>query len=304
MPRYLIFPIIAVIAALVFIWASGGFDQIAAWAAAEQRDFQNRIARTLRALRGGDAGAMSLLLFLCFAYGFFHAVGPGHGKILIGGYGVGRRVSAIRLTSISLISSLGQSATAIALVYGGVWLFTLTRERMIGISEDIMAPASYAAIVAIGGWLVWRGVRRGMASHPHHDHDHNHDHGHGHDHGAACNHKHGPDLEELEAAGSFRENLAIVAGIAARPCTGALFVLLITWQMGIAVAGIAGAIAMGLGTATVTITIGLAAVGLRGGVFGALAGSNFAVRFVPIVEVVAGLMIVVLAGGLLLTALA
>ena len=70
------------------------------------------------------------------------------------------RVSALRLSALALASSLAQAASAVGLVYAGVLLLDLTRQRMTGLAEDIMAPASYAAIAAVGGWLALRGVRR------------------------------------------------------------------------------------------------------------------------------------------------
>ena len=105
---------------------------------------------------------------MAFAYGFFHAIGPGHGKLLVGGYGMARAVPMGRLSLIALLSSLGQAVTAIVLAYGGLWLLGLTRERIVGAAEDWLAPFSYALIAAIGLWLVWRGVarlRRTQATH-------------------------------------------------------------------------------------------------------------------------------------------
>ncbi len=300
MPRLLIIPLLAAVLGLGWFWYVGGFDQLAAWAAQEQRHFQNAIARALRAARTGEAGALTALLTVCFAYGFFHAVGPGHGKVLIGGYGVGRRAPVLRLVAISVISSLGQSLTAILLVYAGVWIFHLTRQHLTGLAEEIMAPLSYGAIVLVGLWLLVRGVRHALslrqpaADHHHHDHDHDHD----------CGHRHGPTLDEVERAGSLRETLALIGAIAIRPCSGAIFVLLITWQMGIALAGIAGTVAMGLGTATVTVAVALAAAGTRGGLVTALAGSPLLARAIPVAEILAGLVIASLASGLLLRALA
>ena len=101
----------------------------------------------------------------------------------------------------------------------------------------------------------------------------------------------------------MREALLLIGGIAVRPCTGALFVLVITLGMGIPLAGIAGAFAMALGTAVVTIGVGLGAVGLRGGLLQGVAGSGFATRVVPVVEVVGGLVVVLGAGSLLLRAI-
>lgn len=293
MSRLLIVPVSVAVAVLLWLWMGGGFDRLAIWASGEQRAFQNQMAGALRGLRGGNQGALWLLLGLCFAYGFFHAVGPGHGKVLIGGYGLGRRVPALRLGVISLLSSLGQAVTAVALVYSGVLVLNLTRERMVGLTEDIMAPISYGAIGLIGLWLVWRGTRKlvrqrspapaGVCS--------------------DCGHRHGPDLGELEKAGTLREALALIGGIAARPCTGALFVLILTWQMGIPLAGIAGAFAMALGTAAVTIAVGLSAAGLRGGIAGSVAGLRSAAIVMPMVELLAGLLVAGVAMGLLMRSL-
>lgn len=333
MRRLILIPLILVAALGLWLWLSGGFDDLASWAAAQQRAFQNSMARTLRGIRAGEAGAILALLSVCFGYGFFHAVGPGHGKVLIGGYGLARKVRWLRLSSISLLASLGQAVTAVVLVYAGVWLLNLSRQALIGVAEDIMAPASYGAIALIGAWLVLRGARklaRSRQAHAPHDHDHGHDHHHDHHHGhdhhhdhghdhhhhdhdhhhhsddevcESCGHRHGPSLDEIEQIDSPRAALALIAGIAARPCTGAIFVLIITWQMGIPLIGIAGAFAMALGTASVTIAVGLAAIGFRGGLSGALAGSAVLARVMPLIEIAAGLSVALIALGLLLRAL-
>lgn len=308
MSRYLIIPVALAFGLLLWFWGSGGFDSLAAWAAGEQREFQNQIARSLRAARAEQPQAVATLLTVCFAYGFFHAIGPGHGKVLIGGYGLGRRVAFWRLSAISVLSSLGQAVTAVVLVYTGVLVFQMSRQSLIGTTEQIMAPISYGAIAAIGLWLVFRAIRsfakrqRSAAAHHHH---HHHDHDHSHDHGVCsdCGHKHGPSAEEVANVGSLREALVLIAGIAARPCTGALFVLILTWQMGIAMVGIAGAFTMALGTATVTTLVGWTSFGLRGGLLASASATRFASVLAPTIELVAGLVIAVIASGLLLRAL-
>lgn len=287
------------VAFVAWLWLSGGFTGLASWAAGEQREFQNGIARTLRALRGGEAGAYAVLMGSCFAYGFFHAIGPGHGKLLVGGYGLARSVPVLRLSLIALLSSLGQAVTAILLAFGGLWLLGLTRERMVGTAEDWLAPMSYAMIAAIGVWLVWRGVARLRRAQITHNHAHE---GHA-DTCGSCGHRHGPTMAEAEQTHGLRDALLLIGGIAIRPCTGALFVLIITWQMGIAMAGVAGAFAMALGTASVTVAVGIAATGFRGGVMRSL-GNVGAVKWVmPMLEVAAGLAVVALSGALLIRAI-
>ncbi|KIC43703.1 membrane protein [Ruegeria sp. ANG-S4] len=315
MSRYLIVPVALAFGLLLWLWGSGGFDHLAAWAAGEQREFQNQIARALRATRAEQPQAVATLLTVCFAYGFFHAIGPGHGKVLIGGYGLGRQVAFLRLSAISVLSSLGQAVTAVVLVYTGIFVFQMSRQSLVGATEQVMAPVSYGAIAAIGLWLVFRAVRgfarrsRSQAA----DHDHTHEHhdhaGHGHSHKhddgtcSECGHKHGPTAEEVANVGSLREALILIAGIAARPCTGALFVVILTWQMGIAMIGIAGAFAMALGTATVTTLVGWTSFGLRGGLLASTSATRFAAILAPTIELIAGLLIAVVASGLLLRTL-
>ncbi|MBY6005590.1 hypothetical protein KUV62_16825 [Salipiger bermudensis] len=327
----------AVVALAVWLWGFGGAAVVEATAAQGQREAQVAMAGGLRALRAGEPGALTALLGLCFAYGFFHAAGPGHGKLLIGGYGVGRRVPVLRLSMLALLSSLAQAAAAVALVYAGVWALGWGREQLTDAAEDWFAPASYAAIGLIGLWLALRGLRKLLArpeprpsvapdhlhdqprddQHPHSDHEHDHDtgphqphdhdgHHHAHAHGEACpscGHAHGPSLEQVEQVHSLRDALVLIGAIAIRPCTGALFLLILTWRMGIDLAGILGAFAMGLGTAAVTMAVALASVTLREGALSRLATGPAALRLMGGIEAAAGAMIAILAAQVVLHAI-
>jgi ABC-type nickel/cobalt efflux system permease component RcnA len=335
--------VLATLLAAGALWATGGFDRLAAWAAEGQRAFQNAMAGGLRAIKGGEPGAVAALMGFCFAYGFFHAVGPGHGKILIGGYGLGERVPARRLAGLAVASSLAQAATAVALVYAGVFVFEWSRERMTALADDALAPLSYAAIGAIGVYLLARGVRslvraqraaqgrahqgrpatgtaRSGPAHSGHGPSGQGTAGHGrpgraeghrlHEartHGGiacdACGHAHGPSPEEAASVRSWRDAALLIGGIAIRPCTGALFLLILTWRMGIEAAGIAGAFAMGLGTASVTVAVALASVSAREGALGAFAGRPALRLAVPALEIAAGALVALVAGQLLVRSL-
>ena len=296
MPRALILLGAGLGAGFVLLWVLGGLDQFTAWAAASQHQAQNALARAIRALRSGEPGALFALLTVCFAYGFFHAAGPGHGKVLIGGYGVARRVRVLPLMAVAVASSLAQATTAVILVYAGVFVLGLTREAMVGLTEDVFAPASYAAIGLIGLWLAWRGGEAFLKASPVDDHD---DH---HVHSESCAHAHGPDPEQVATLTGWRDTLMLIAGIAIRPCTGALFLLILCWRMGIDAAGIAGAYAIGLGTATITVAVAFMAVWAREGALNALAGGRLA-RAAPLIELGAGLTVAVLSAVMLRAAL-
>ncbi|HLQ19354.1 MAG TPA: hypothetical protein VK146_10275, partial [Tabrizicola sp.] len=99
------------------LWATGALGPVAAALQEAQRTAQERLAAAIRSLRGGEPGALAAFWTVCFGYGVLHAAGPGHGKMLIGGYGVARRVPVGRLAGLALASSLAQAAVAVGLVY-------------------------------------------------------------------------------------------------------------------------------------------------------------------------------------------
>ena len=96
----------------------------------------------------------------------------------------------------------------------------------------------------------------------------------------------------------WRDVVALIAGIAMRPCFGALFLLILTWQFGIGMAGVAGVLAMRIGTAIVTVTVAGVAAVVREGALASLSGQSM-IRILPWFEVFAGGLITVIALSLL-----
>lgn len=291
--------VVVLVAAGLGLWLSGGDRLVTAWALDGQRDAQGAMAGALRRLRAGEGAAVASLMAVCFGYGFFHAAGPGHGKLLIGGYGAARQVGAVRLSLVAAASSLAQGATAVALVGAGVWLIGWSRERMTQLADEVFAPLSFAAIALVGLWLVWRGTRGLWRLSQASDHVHT---GHG-DVCNTCGHSHGPSAEEVSRAAGPREVAALIAAVAIRPCTGALFVLILTAQMGVFWAGVLGTMAMALGTASVTVLVAVAAVTLRRGALSGWTESVALARAQPVLELAVGAMVAVAATQLALAAL-
>jgi len=308
MRRFLILPVLILAVVAVWLWGFGGAGRVTLWAATEQHNVQNAMAGALRRLRAGDVGAVLTLWGLCFSYGVLHAAGPGHGKLVIGGYGLGARVPALRLGGLAIASSLAQAATAVLLVYAGVLVFGLGREALQGLADGGFQILSNLMIAGIGLWLAVRGLRHLRAAlqrpvpaaQPLPDFGLSLPMPHSHTHTAdavceSCGHAHGPTVEQAAEVRSLRDAVVLIAAIAARPCTGALFLLVLCWRMGIDWAGIGGAFVMGLGTATVTLVVAFGSVAFRESALAQAATGPGLARMLVWTEVLAGLLVLALA---------
>jgi len=278
---------------LILLHEAGALDRIAWWASEQQRALQTRLAAQVMALRDGTPGALAALMTACAVYGFVHAAGPGHGKVLIGGAALGTRATALRMALIAVLGSLAQALVAIVIVYGGFAIFEASARGTVSAAEDWIDPAGNALIACIGLWLVWRGLRQMRpASKTAGGHDHDHAH-------SGCGHDHGPDAAEVARARGLGDTLALIGGMAARPCTGALFVLVIAWRTDLAGAGAAAVLAMGLGTAAVTLSVAILAVTGREAAL-ISAGDGRAIRIVmPMLQIAGGGLILAVSALLL-----
>lgn len=290
--------LIAMLAGIIAtgIFFAGGLDDALARSVLSlQRDYQNALGRVLRALRAGEAGAVAGFLGICLAYGFFHALGPGHGKAVIAAYGFGSGSTLRRIVGIAALSSLGQASVAVLLIYAGVWLYDGARDRVEALAARI-DPFGMVMIALLGLLLLWRGLKRlralATASQRADDHAHDADCG--------CGIAHVPAAASVANARSWREITALVLGIALRPCTGALFLLILTWRLGIDGLGILGAFVMGFGTFMVTGMAAVLAVAFRNAILVSLPDLSRISWLAASVEVLVGAAIFVLGGSVAL----
>jgi nickel/cobalt transporter (NicO) family protein len=254
---------------------------IIGWILAKQSEFYREMSSTIRAAKS-DGSAVWTLLGISFAYGIFHAAGPGHGKAVISSYLVANEETARRGIVLSFASALLQALVAVALVAVLAWLLSSTAKTMCS-AEKAIEIASYALIAAFGARLVWTkggGFMRALQAkpaphqhhdhahhhhdHDHHDHGHDHAHGHGHIHDEHCGHSHGPTPDQLAGPGGWQRGLGAIFAVGMRPCSGAILVLVFSLAQGLFWAGIAATFVMGLGTAITVATIAVVAVSAKG----------------------------------------
>jgi nickel/cobalt exporter len=174
---------------------------VVGWLLAKQSEFYRQMSATIRAAKS-DGSAVWTLLFISFAYGIFHAAGPGHGKAVIASYLVANRETFRRGIVLSFASALMQSLVAILIVGISAWVLNATARTMCR-AEGAIEIASYGLIALFGLRLVWlkgRTFLRALQAaqpvpaiagvpHDHHDHGHHHHHD-AHDHHDHAHHHH------------------------------------------------------------------------------------------------------------------
>jgi nickel/cobalt exporter len=118
------------------------------WIALYQAQFYKALTDALATLKENPWGVW-LLLALSFAYGVFHAVGPGHGKAVITSYLVSSGETVRHGVLLSFAAAMVQAAVAIILVVGGAILLRFTAMQITD-ATDWLEAGSYAAIAVIG----------------------------------------------------------------------------------------------------------------------------------------------------------
>lgn len=232
---------------------------------------------------------------MSFAYGVFHAAGPGHGKAVISAYVLSSGESTLRGVLLSFASAFVQALSAILIVFIGSIMLRLTAQSMT-LATRWIEVASYALITLLGGWLLIS--RLSGRGHHHHPHAHGDDGHPGHDHSHSSR-----DLARTKLRISSALTAVLAVGI--RPCTGAIIILVFALSQGLLAAGVAATFIMALGTGLTVALLATLAVCARD-VALQLAGGGAGISMAAkVVEILGGLAILtfglLMLGGALAT---
>ena len=134
--------------------STGFFGQLMMWVNTQQQAFYRALTGAMKAMRD-DGSKMWLIIGLSFAYGIFHAAGPGHGKAVISSYMLANEVALRRGVILSFVSAFLQAITAILVM---TLAFLVLRGTAVSLTDAtwFLEVASYALITAFGAWLLWR----------------------------------------------------------------------------------------------------------------------------------------------------
>lgn len=223
--------------------AGGSFAVLGRSLLALQRDANRAMAQGMRAVRdgGGLGGAFVAALGLAFAYGVFHALGPGHGKFVVVSYFLSRNARIGRGIAMGTQIATFHVVSAIVVVALADYLL---RQSFGGAPAEIPAVRliSYGIIALIGVVMTVQAGRKLLMS----DGTRGHSHDDGHDH-----HHHGRGWQDQSL-------LSLAVGLI--PCTGAVLVLLYALANDVIVAGLALTVSIGIGMALTMSLLGLLCV--------------------------------------------
>ncbi len=310
---------------------TGLFAGLLNWVNVQQQAFYRALTGALKAMRE-DGTKLWLLVGLSFAYGVFHAAGPGHGKAVISSYMLANEVALRRGILLSFVSALLQGASAIVMI--GL-VFLVLRGTSVSMTDAtwFLEIASYAMITLFGAWLLWQKLApriarlfgkapahslSAAATHDHsasHDHHHgktrHHGHAHHHDHHdhhgesdvcATCGHSHAPDPALISGDRfDWRTAWTAVAAVGLRPCSGALIVLTFAFLNGLWLGGVVSVLAMSIGTAITVSALATLAVTAKNWAV-ALAGDGRTGNTIHAAIEIGGAALVFLLGLMLLAA--
>lgn len=218
------------------------WDRAVIYVRLQQQKFYRQLSGAVKRLKSeGSLTAAWALVALSFLYGIFHAAGPGHGKAVITAYVLANREQIRRGALLSGAAALVQALSAIVMVSLFVLLMKATGlEAQQSIRQ--VELISYGLVVALGLWLLWGALRKRDPV------------DHAHDHHGECGHAHFVAPGRARPVG-WQQDLSVVLSVGARPCGGAVVVLLFAYTLGIYGAGIGATLAMSVGTGLTVATL-------------------------------------------------
>ncbi|MDA3977472.1 nickel/cobalt transporter [Gallibacterium sp. AGMB14963] len=229
-----------------------------------QRWFHHAISDTLQHLNQSSSHTPLFLILLCFGYGVFHAVGPGHGKFILTSYLTTNATYVKQSMGLAMLSSLVQGLVAIILTTVVIAIFNLPT-YFYKLSQQWLERFSFILMIGLGVWWLWRAYRQYRHQAVSHQHQIKikkcyptkapqlvvqplQSNLFSLSGSCDCGHQHLPSTHQLAQAKDWQSQLMIILSIGARPCSGAILVLFLSYLLKLYPYGILAVIAMSIGT--------------------------------------------------------
>jgi len=228
-----------------------------------QRELHQELAGLLQQVKANPQKAGLTLMGFSLVYGIVHAIGPGHGKIVITTYLATHPSRLKNSLKLTFASAVVQGLVAVLLVTVMLGVLQLS-SRQLHQSSFWLERGSFILVMLLGVLLCWRAIKRcystlkklkprqGLAIQRLRPLDS----AHVHDDNCGCGHQHLPTDQQLQAGSDWRTQATIVLAMGLRPCSGAIMVLLFSKVIGVYLWGVLSAVVMALGTSITVSLIG------------------------------------------------
>ncbi|MGS2874932.1 nickel/cobalt transporter [Enterobacter huaxiensis] len=264
------------------------------WCLATQITLHRYLVMYLLQLNNHQYSGGLWLLTGAFLYGVLHAVGPGHGKFIVTTYLTTNKESELAARAVPFLGSLMQGVSAILFVFILAVGLNLASGD-ISTSRWYVEKISAVLIGAFGAFIIYQALKslkprrmtiRSLS--PLHQHDEQCGCGH---HGV------GADLTK----GDWKTRLGVILAIGARPCSGAIMILMFSNALGIVSWGIAAVMTMSLGTALSIMGLSLAVRYAREKTVTYFDNGTSLSWLVPVFKIAGGIVLILFATVLFLT---
>ncbi len=210
----------------------GWFQRVIEKNSIKQLEIRTEISGKMRALKKGhDFGLMMSILMVAFIYGIFHAIGPGHGKMVISSYMLADDVKVWKGIIGGTVFAFVHSLSGIVLVM----VLKLLSKNVFRESDKFVEMASkisFGILIVLGIYFLVMAFRKGS--------EHAHD----------------------------NKNLFVtILSVALVPCPGSVIISLFAMRMEMFNFGFVMILSMALGMAVVISAISLLTISLKESAF-------------------------------------
>jgi len=184
------------------------------------------------------------LLFFSFIYGILHALGPGHGKSLVGSYFLSQNRSVLKAFNISLLIGIVHTFSAFFLT---VFIYLVLNLLFISFLTDIEYVAtklSAIIIIAIALYLLYKKYKMSNK---------------------LSFTTHNPNNTSCGCSGcnTKSEDLGVILAAGIVPCPGTVTIFIFTFGLGIYYVGFLSAIFMSLGMSLIIFVTAYLSINVR-----------------------------------------
>ncbi|MCP4395414.1 MAG: hypothetical protein GY804_14285 [Alphaproteobacteria bacterium] len=238
-----------------------------------QKILNSKITKHMKRIKKGDLIALFGALGIAFVYGIVHAIGPGHGKIIISSYYLGNEAQKRQAPLMALTFAFTHVISAIVIIWGAdkVSSFMLGKP-----SAEVTGVKmfSYGTIIFLGCYMLYSAIMHKHQSHHNHVNDNENDAMELEDDledvcrsiGACCSHM---NLKNIGEKPTF---LAFATGLV--PCAGAILVMLYALANDVVLTGVMVVVAIALGMATTLTALGFVMIYSRQKVISMFSGHS------------------------------